>query len=99
MDGFERRWRGAALEPGRQGTVLLLRSDAHGRAGQRASRRSRTVRQSALFDAPVQAGYTNDSHRWQVAPDGKRFLLLTNAGKDQAPPLDVIVNWSALLKR
>jgi len=53
----------------------------------------------ALFDAPVQAGYTNDSHRWQVAPDSKRFLLLTNAGKDQASPLDVVVNWAPLLKR
>ena len=54
---------------------------------------------AALFDAPVQIGYTNDSHRWQVTPDGKRFLLLTNAGKDQAPPLDIIVNWPALLKK
>ena len=53
----------------------------------------------ALFDAPVQAGYTSDSHRWQLAPDGKRFLLLINAGKDQAPPLDVVVNWPALLRR
>ena len=54
---------------------------------------------TALFDAPVQAGYTSDSHRWQVAPDGKRFLLLVNAGTEQAPPLDVIVNWPALLKK
>jgi dipeptidyl aminopeptidase/acylaminoacyl peptidase len=54
---------------------------------------------TALFDAPVQAGYTSDSHRWQVAADGKRFLLLINAGKDQAPPLDVVANWPALLKK
>jgi Tol biopolymer transport system component len=53
----------------------------------------------ALFDAPVQSGYTNDSHRWQVSPDGKRFLLITNAGQDQAPPLDVVVNWQAGLKK
>lgn len=53
----------------------------------------------ALFDAPVQAGYTNDSHRWQVAPDGKRFLLLTTAGQDKAPSLDVVVNWPSLLNR
>ena len=53
----------------------------------------------ALFDAPIQAGYTADSHRWQVAPDGQRFLLLANIGKDQAPPLDVLVNWPALLKK
>ena len=52
----------------------------------------------ALFDAPVQVGYTADSHRWQVAPDGKRFLLLANAGKDEATPLDVVVNWPRLLK-
>ena len=53
----------------------------------------------ALFDAPIQAGYTSDSHRWQVAPDGQRFLLLIDAGQDQAPPLDVVVNWPALLKQ
>jgi len=53
----------------------------------------------ALFDAPVLAGYANDSDRWQVAPDGKRFLLLIDAGKDQAPPIDVVVNWPALLKK
>ena len=52
----------------------------------------------ALFDAPIQAGYTADSHRLQLAPDGKRFLLLANAGKEQAPPLDVVVNWPGLLK-
>jgi Tol biopolymer transport system component len=53
----------------------------------------------ALFDAPVQAGYTNDSDRWQPAPDGRRFLLLTSAGRDQAPPLDVVVNWLPLLTK
>ena len=53
---------------------------------------------TALFDAPVQPGYFADSHRWQVAADGKRFLLLANAAKDQAPPLDVVVNWPKLLK-
>ena len=52
-----------------------------------------------LFNAPVQPGYTNDGHRWQVAPDGKRFLLLNSAAKDQAPPLDVVVNWQMLLKK
>jgi eukaryotic-like serine/threonine-protein kinase len=54
---------------------------------------------AALFDAPVQAGNTNDSHRWLVAPDGKRFLLLVGDGKNQAEPLDVVVNWPALLRQ
>ena len=52
----------------------------------------------ALFYAPVLAGYTNDSDRWQVA-DGRRFLLLANAGRDQGPPLDVVVNWLPLLTK
>jgi Tol biopolymer transport system component len=52
-----------------------------------------------LFDAPVLAGYTSDSHRWQVAPDGKRFLLLVKAGNNQGAPLDVIVNWPTLLRK
>jgi hypothetical protein len=34
-----------------------------------------------------------------VSSDGKRFLLVTNAGKDWAPPLDVVVNWEAGLKK
>jgi eukaryotic-like serine/threonine-protein kinase len=51
----------------------------------------------ALFDAPVVANYTSDSHRWQVAPDGRRFLLLVDAGGSQAPPLEVVVNWPELL--
>ena len=53
---------------------------------------------AALFDAAIQAGYINDSHRWQLAPDAKRFLLLTPAGQQQAPPLEVIINWPALLR-
>jgi Tol biopolymer transport system component len=54
---------------------------------------------AALFEAPVQAAYFADSHRWQVAPDGKRFLLLVNAGDVRLAPLDVVVNWPALLRR
>ena len=53
----------------------------------------------ALFEAPIQVGNTNDSHRWHVSPDGKRFLLLVGDGKNQAEPLDVVVNWPELLKQ
>ena len=50
-----------------------------------------------LFKAPVQPGYTNDGHRWQVAPDGT-FLLQTFPEELSANPITVIVNWPALLK-
>jgi Tol biopolymer transport system component len=52
-----------------------------------------------LFDAPVQAGYSNDSDRWQVAADSQRFLLLPASTSSHAPPIDVIVNWESLLTR
>jgi Tol biopolymer transport system component len=52
----------------------------------------------ALFEAAIQAGYWNDSDRWQVSPDGQRFLLLPPDGRQQAAPLDVIVNWLTLLE-
>ncbi len=34
---------------------------------------------------------------YTVAPDGKRFLVLTPVGGSQ--PLEVVVNWPALLKK
>jgi len=49
-----------------------------------------------LFDAPVQPWYVNDSDRSQVSADG-RFLLLVPSGTNTSPPLDVVVNWPALL--
>jgi len=54
---------------------------------------------SRLFDAPIQPWYINDSDRSQVAPDGKRFLLIASAGKTAVPPIDVVVNWPTLLKK
>jgi Tol biopolymer transport system component len=53
-----------------------------------------------LFDAPILPGYTADSHRWQLSPDGQRFLVLAVSDQgQQGTPLDVIVNWPALLPR
>jgi len=51
------------------------------------------------IDAPVQAGYASDSHRWQVAAHGQRFLVLANDGREQGAPLDAIGNWRALLNK
>lgn len=52
-----------------------------------------------LFDVPVQSGYTNESDIWQVAPDGERFLLLPPDKGQVGSPINVVVNWQALLKR
>ena len=52
-----------------------------------------------LFDEQNPAGYTNESDICQVAPDGKRVLLLPPDGPQPGPALQVMVNWPALLKR
>ncbi|HLH31153.1 MAG TPA: hypothetical protein VKY31_08115, partial [Terriglobia bacterium] len=51
-----------------------------------------------LFEAPVEAGYTNDGHRWLVAPDGT-FLMQTFPPEISTSPITVIVNWPELLKK
>jgi eukaryotic-like serine/threonine-protein kinase len=51
-----------------------------------------------LFEAPMQAGWTNDGHRWHVAPDGT-FLVLMFPPELTAYPITVVVNWPELLKR
>jgi eukaryotic-like serine/threonine-protein kinase len=51
-----------------------------------------------LFEAPIDGSYTGDNHRWQVSPDGQRFLLQTFPDS-RAVPIRVIVNWPALLEK
>jgi Tol biopolymer transport system component len=52
-----------------------------------------------VLSAPVAVGYSNDSHRWQLSPDGKRFLLLIPSSGAAAASLDVVLNWEQLLKQ
>ncbi len=52
-----------------------------------------------VLSAPVPVGYSNDSHRWQLSPDGKRFLLLIPSSGAAAASLDVVINWEQLLKQ
>jgi hypothetical protein len=51
-----------------------------------------------LFETQVQAGYTNDGHRWRVAPDGT-FLMETFPPELSANSITVIVNWPEFLKK
>jgi serine/threonine protein kinase len=51
-----------------------------------------------LFEAPVQPVYTNDAHRWHVAPDGT-FLMETFPAELSTNPITIVVNWPELLKK
>jgi hypothetical protein len=42
---------------------------------------------------------TIDMSSYDVSSDGQRFLVNTDAGEATSPPLNVILNWDAGLKR
>jgi hypothetical protein len=46
-------------------------------------------------------GDGDSSFNWDVTADGKKFLLATAATQDNVPPppISVVLNWTALLKR
>jgi Tol biopolymer transport system component len=59
-----------------------------------------------VFGAPIQnnvatGGVGSDSFNWDVTADGKRFLFATVAPQDNGvqPPVRVVLNWMALLKK
>ena len=50
-----------------------------------------------LFQAPIYGGGgTTNQHRWDLTPDGQRFLINT-AGGDV--PFTLVLNWQAGLKK
>jgi protein gp37 len=52
-----------------------------------------------LFEAPIQAGNTNDGHRCRWRQTGSAFSSSLPAGENRPPPIDVVVNWQSLLKK
>jgi Tol biopolymer transport system component len=55
----------------------------------------------ALFDAQIAPTPNNNVFNYDVTADGKRFLITTAGGSGAAssPPLNVVVNWNAALKK
>ena len=52
-----------------------------------------------LFDSQAYGGGTNTvSMRWDLTPDSKKFLIITQAMESSLSPMTVILNWPALLK-
>jgi Tol biopolymer transport system component len=39
------------------------------------------------------------AHRYAVAPDGQRFLMISATDEAQSSPITVVLNWAAALKR
>jgi hypothetical protein len=53
----------------------------------------------SLFDVDVVAVGFSSVLEYDVTADGNRFLVDTRGGSASAPPLNVVVNWDAGLKK
>jgi len=52
-----------------------------------------------LFQAPIfGGGSTIQQYRWDLTPDGQRFLVNTTS-TDSSSPIAVVINWQSALKR
>ena len=54
----------------------------------------------SLFAAPPLAHYNSYAYEYDVTSDGKQFVLTTPVERPgSSPPLNIIVNWAAALKK
>ena len=52
-----------------------------------------------LFSAPIYGGGVNvELHRWDLTPDGQKFLI-NSTSTGQSSPIAVVINWQAALKK
>jgi hypothetical protein len=54
----------------------------------------------SLFRVPLTSSADIlERHTYTVSNDGQRFLMAAAAGGGKSPPITVVVNWQAALKR
>ena len=51
-----------------------------------------------LFQAPILGAATTRRTRWDLTPDGQRFLINSTVG-ESASPITVVLNWQAGFKK
>jgi Tol biopolymer transport system component len=95
--GYQPRWRADGRE------LLYLSPDSKLMSvevnGAGASFQAGTPK--ALFTAEIQSGPVSNgiTHRWDVAPDGKRFLFNSPLDDSTTAPITVVLNWEEGLKK
>ena len=55
-------------------------------------------KRETLFRAPIDPTFTNFSQQYDVSVDGQRFLMVVPAVEIRRP-VNVILNWQALLRK
>jgi hypothetical protein len=59
----------------------------------------RAGRPVELFSIRTQGLVTNQPNNFEVSADGQRFLVNTVVGDSDNAPIEMIVNWPALMKK
>ncbi len=93
-DGYEPVWGrdGKELYYHRGDEIMSVDLDTSGRALKAGSPRT-------LFRAPLLRNTWLEGQRFDVAADGKRFLILERADDPPGMPFTVLVNWKSLLEK
>ncbi len=100
IDGAEEpRWRGDGKElyvVGADGKFMAVPM----KIGSGAKPSLEPSAPQALFAAPPLAHYNDYAYDYDVTSDGKQFVLTTAVDRPgSSPPLNMIVNWAAALKK
>jgi Tol biopolymer transport system component len=95
--GIAPRWRGDSRElyyiaPDQKLMAVAIRGDATLEVGQPA-----VLFQTRIFEAG--AFVFSDKQQYDVTPDGQRFLINTPVEGATSPPLTVVLNWQAGLRK
>ena len=107
MDGLERRRRHAAVATRRQGIVFSDNQSSYRDGGEGElyadvhNYRSGPCLQRVDSEQRGHGRGGPDSFNWDVTADGQKFLLATVATQEHPPqpPINVVMNWTALLKK
>jgi Tol biopolymer transport system component len=59
----------------------------------------RTGAPVALFTGPIYQGGSGTLRRWDVTPDGQKFLMVTALTEVVSEPIMVVLNWTGLLRK
>ena len=93
--GSQAKWRGDGRE------LFYLTADGHMMSVETRATAAgfKAGPPKPLFVAPVARPQVFPSAPFCVSADGQRFLVITPTGESGPPPLTVVVNWPAALKR
>jgi len=95
--GEQPRWRGDGKELFYFSGQKLMAVDVSAKAAFQAGV------PKVLFEAPVSGGIVTSNngsaHHWDVTADGQRFLINTDAIDSNSARLNIVLNWTAILKK